>query len=40
MSKRNMIKIVVIIGVIALLMLMFHLIGGNLISMIKIHMGL
>ncbi|MHB8127637.1 MAG: hypothetical protein ACYDEX_01375 [Mobilitalea sp.] len=40
MLKKNTIKIVVAIGVITLLLLMFHLIGGNLISMIKAHMGL
>jgi len=39
MHKKNVLKAVLILGVIIVILLLFHLIGTNLINMIKSHIG-
>ena len=39
MNKKNALKAVLILVVIIVILLLFHLVGNNLINMIKSHMG-
>lgn len=40
MTKKNVVKSLIIIGIVILVVFLFHLVGSNMISMIKNHMGL
>ena len=40
MFKRNIVKALVIVGVILFILLLIHVIGGNIMSIVKNHLGL
>ncbi|HYF81827.1 MAG TPA: hypothetical protein VEB00_02190 [Clostridia bacterium] len=40
MWKKNILKALIIISVIIVILLLFHLIGGNLMNMVKNHLGI
>jgi hypothetical protein len=39
-KKNNIVKAVIVIGIIALVVVLAHLVGGNIAGMIKSHMGM
>lgn len=40
MHKKNIVKALIVIGVIVIIMLMIHLIGGSIMNIIKTHLGI
>lgn len=40
MKKKNIVKALVILGVLVIIVLLIHVIGGNMLNMVKNHFGM